>query len=208
MSSNYPPPQQPGGQNPYGPPPAGGQNPYGQPQPGQPQSPYAASPYAGGQPGAPAPGGFNAGAYAPPAPVGGTGRDNLGAGVAAGIAAALVAAVLYGLIIRGTKHEITYAAVAVGVLVGFALAKAGGRNPALPFIGIPLALLGVYAGQIFGIALLLATYPGAPGVMTILTDHYGIVNEAWKEAMGGMDFVFYAVAGIEGFVITKRVANG
>lgn len=198
MSANYPPPQ-PGG------------NPYAQQPPQQqPQSPYPASPYAapapGGAPGA-APGGFNAAAYAPPAPMGAAPGGNVGLGVVAGFAAALVAAVLYGLLIRGTKHEIGYAAVAVGALVGFALAKVGGRNPALPVIGIPLALFGVYAGQVFGIALLMATLPGAPGVMTILTDHYGLVNSAWKDAMDGMDFFFYAIAAVEGFVITKRVAN-
>ena len=70
----------------------------------------------------------------------------------AAVAAAIVAAVLYGLLI-GTKHEIGYAALGVGALVGFALGKVGGRNPARRSLGIPLSLLGVYAGQLFGIAL-------------------------------------------------------
>lgn len=187
MSSNYPPPQP-------------GQNPYAQQQPYAP-SPYVAPPQNG------APGGFNAAAYAPPAPIGTAPAGNPGLGVAAGIAAALIAAVIYGLIIKGTKHELGYAALAVGALVGFAVGKVGGRNPALPVIGIPLALLGVYLGQIFGIALLISSIDGAPGVMTILTDHFGDLSHAWKEAMDAKDFLFFGIAGLEGFVVAKRVAG-
>ncbi|SHK62377.1 hypothetical protein [Actinacidiphila paucisporea] len=208
MSANYPPPQQPPGQNPYA-----QQPPQGPPAP--PQQPYAPSPYAappqgGAAPGgfnAPAPGGFNAAAYAPPAPIGAAPAGNPGLGVAAGIAAALIAAVIYGLLIKGTKHEIGYAALAVGAVVGFALAKVGGRNPALPFIGVPLALLGVYLGQLFGIALLISDISGAPGVVSLFTDHFSALQDTWKHAMDGKDYFFFAIAGIEGFVVTKRVAS-
>ncbi|WUH91415.1 hypothetical protein OG900_15750 [Streptomyces sp. NBC_00433] len=203
MSSNYPPPQQPAGQNPYA-----QQPPQGPPAPQQPYapSPYAAPPQGGGF-NAPAPGGFNAAAYAPPAPIGAAPAGNPGLGVLAGVAAMLVAALVYGLLIKATKHEISYAAVAVGVLVGFALAKAGGRNPALPFIGVPLALLGVYLGQLFGIALLISDLSGAPGVVTLFTDHFSVLQDSWKEAMNGRDYFFFAIAGLEGFIVTKRVAG-
>jgi hypothetical protein len=208
MSANYPPPPQQGGQNPYaaGPPPQGAG--YGQPQ--QPQAPYGQpqAPY-GQQPpqqwgGAPQPGGFNPAAYPPPAqaaPVGG----NPGLAVGAAIVAAIVAALLYGLIIKGTKHEIGYAALAVGAIVGFALGKLGGRNPALPFIGVPLALLGVYAGQIFGIALLAASANDV-SVTTALTDHFSFIQDTWKDSMDAKDILFFAIAGFEGFIVTKRVA--
>jgi hypothetical protein len=208
MSANYPPPQQPqqpqqppAGQNPYA------QSPYAQQQPApgpyaQPQQPQQQ--WGAPQPGAP--GAFNGAAYPPPAPVA-PARDNVGIGILAGLAAALVAAVLYGLIIKGTKHEIGYAALAVGALVGYALGKVGGRNPVLPIIGVPLALFAVYAGQIIGITLLIGDSPGAPGFVTILTDHFGLVQDAWKEAMGGMDIFFFALAGLEGFVVAKRVAR-
>jgi hypothetical protein len=200
-SSNYP-PQQPGGQNPYA-----QQPPQPPQQPAAPQQPYAPSPYVNPQQGGAAPGGFNAGAYAPPAPIGAAPAGNPGLGVVAGIAAALVAAVIYGLLIKGTKHEIGYAAIAVGAIVGFALAKVGGRNPSLPFIGIPLALLGVYLGQLFGIALLISDIPGAPGVMSLFTQHFSVLQDTWKDAMDGKDYFFFAIAGLEGFVITKRVAG-
>ncbi|MCZ4120578.1 hypothetical protein [Streptomyces sp. H39-S7] len=189
MSQSYPPPPQQGG-NPYG-----QQQPYGQPQPGGfPQQ---------GQPGQ-QPGGFGGG-YPPPAPLP-PARSNVGLGILVGVLAMIVAALAYGGLIKLTEHEIGYAALGVGALVGVALGKVGGRNPILPFLGIPLALLGVYLGQIFGIALTIADLPGAPDVMTILTDHFDLVQEAWKENVGGMDILFFGLAGLEGFVIAKRVA--
>lgn len=189
MSQSYPPPQPPQGGNPYGQQPGGvppqGGNPFGQ----QPQQP----------------GGFGGG-YPPPAPLP-PATNNVGLGILVGILAMIVGALAYGGLIKVTEHEIGYAALGVGALVGAALGKVGGRNPVLPIIGIPLALLGVYLGQVFGITLLLADSPGAPGIMTILTDHYDIVQQAWKESLGGMDILFFGIAGLEGFVIAKRVAS-
>jgi hypothetical protein len=204
MSANYPPPpppQQPGG-NPFAqqPPPS----PYGQP-PQQPygamQQPYGAPQQPYGAPQQP----FNAAAYPPPAALAPR-RENVALGIVVGIAAALAGALLYGLLIKGTKHEIGYAALGVGALVGFALGKVGGRNPVLPVLGIPLALFAVYAGQLFGIALI-ASSQGDMGVIDIFTKHFGLLQHAWKDSMDAMDFFFFAIAGAEGFAIAKRVAN-
>jgi hypothetical protein len=193
MSADYPPPQQP----------APGQNPYAQ------QAPQAPAPSPYGAP--PQPGAFNPAAYPPPAPFAQAAPiaqrpGNPALGVLAAVAAALVAALLYGLIIKGTKHEIGYAAVAVGAVVGLALGKIGGRNPALPIIGVPIALLGVYLGQLFGIALIVASLNDL-SVTTVLTDHFSVVQQAWRHGLGGMDFFFFGIAGLEGFVITRRVAR-
>jgi len=204
MSSNYPPPQQP----------APGGNPFAQ-QPAPPMQPQGPSPYAPQQPpaGGPSPYGqqqpFNGAAYAPPAPYAPqvAPRDNVALGIVAGIVAALIAAAIYGALIKGTKHEIGYAALAVGALIGFTLGKIGGRNPVLPIVGIPLALFSVYAGQLFGIALLIAAVPGAPGVVSIFTDHFSVLQQTWKDSMDAKDIFFFAIAGLEGFVVTRRVAN-
>jgi hypothetical protein len=225
MSADYPPPQPPGaGQNPYAQqppqPPAPGQNPYAQqpPQPPAPgQNPYAQqppqppapgrnpygpqTPY--GEPQQPAP--FDAAAYPPPAPPAPV-RNNAGLGILAGLAAAVVAALLYGLLIRGTKHEISYAALGVGVLVGFALAKVGGRNPVLPIAGIPLALFGVYLGQLYGIALLVS-HDYHIGVVDIFTHHFHDLQQTWKDSMGAKDFLFFGIAGLEGFLVPRRMAG-
>src|SRR5689334_18528873 len=145
MSSNYPPPPRPpAGQNPYGPqqyaPPAPG--PYGVP-----------GPYGAQAPGAP--GAFNG--YPPPAPAAAQ-RDNLGMGVLVGVAATIVAIFAYAGIMRamakddGHYSEVGYVAIGVGLLIGAVMGKIGGRNPALPVIGLVLSVLGVFFGEIVGLS--------------------------------------------------------
>ncbi|NUP43697.1 MAG: DUF1427 family protein [Streptomyces sp.] len=207
MSANFPPPQ-PGGQNPYA------QQP---PQAGQPQAPYAASPYAGGpQPGA-APGGFNAAAYAPPAPVGAAQQKNPGIAILAGVVAMLAASFAYAGIMRamakddGHYTEVGYIALAVGLLVGAVLGKVGGRNPALPVVGVVLSLLGVFLGEMMGLSMIASHYASLNGVdmswFKVLTDHFGDVFKEWKHDFDFKSFLFLAVAGAEGFVVTRRVAG-
>ena len=131
MSQSAPPPgpQQPGPMdgNPYA-----QQAPAGAPYPPQPGVPGGA-PMAPPVPMAPA----------APAPV----RDNLVVGLLAAVVAAVVAAALYGVIIGATKHQIGYAAVGVGFVIGLAAGKLGGRNPVLPIASVVLALVSVYFGQ-------------------------------------------------------------
>jgi hypothetical protein len=211
MSANYPPPQPPAGQNPYaqqpqspyGPPPQGAPAAYGAPPQGAPVD-GAAPQGAFGPPQQPAaPGGF---AYPVSAQVQAPDRGNPTVGVLAAVGAVIVGALLYGLLIKGTNHEIGYAALGVGALVGLALGKIGGRNPVLPFLGIPLALAGVYLGQLYGIALI-ASGEGVGSVGDIFFHQFSTLQHVWKDSMDAKDFLFFALAGLEGFVITKRVAN-
>ena len=207
MSSNFPPPQQPGGQNPYA------------PQPPQAPQPYAPSPYAGApQGGAPgAPGGFNAAAYAPPAPIGAAPQKNPGIAIAAGVVAMLAVAFAYAGIMRamakddGHYSEIGYIALAVGALVGVVLGKVGGRNPVLPFVGVVLALVGVFLGEMIGLSMIASHYASLSGVdiswFKVLTDHTGDIFRQWKHDFDVKSFIFLAIAGFEGFVITRRVAG-
>jgi hypothetical protein len=188
VSQSYPPPQ---------PQPVEG-NPYAQPLQAQPQPP--------------APGGFPppAGAPAaypppPPAPLP-PAPSRVGLGLAAGLGATVLAALAYGAIIGVTKHEIGYAAVGVGLLVGVAVGKVGGRNAVLPFAGAALAVLGVFLGQFFGEALIGARETGL-SVTTILTDYAGVVFDGWKADFDFLSGVFLVIAAFAGFSGPKRVGN-
>jgi hypothetical protein len=170
----------------------------------QPVPPPSGNPFAGGDQFAPAP---------PPAPV----RNNLGLGLAAGLAAAVVGALAYGGVMRalanedGSYTEIGYAALAVGALVGFALGKVGGRNPILPLIGVPLALVAVFCGQLFGFALMISWWseatPDPLTVTEILTSNLGDLIEGWKEEAEAMTYLFLGISGVAGYTITKKVAG-
>ncbi|SED42402.1 hypothetical protein SAMN04490357_4769 [Streptomyces misionensis] len=189
MSQSAPPPQpQPGpvDANPYA-----QQAPAGAPYPPQPGVPGAApmAPPAG--PAAPA----------APAPV----RDNLVVGLVAAAVAAVVAAALYGAVIGATKHEIGYAAVGVGFVIGLAAGKAGGRNPVLPVASVVLALVAVYFGQLVGEAMIGAKETGL-GFSQVFFDHFDVVQRAWKEDADLLTFVFFAIAGFASFSAAKKSA--
>ncbi|MCX5102794.1 hypothetical protein OG887_25030 [Streptomyces sp. NBC_00053] len=195
MSQPVPPPNQPHDAQPGGNPFAGQQpgaptgNPFAGQQPGDPSG----NPFAGQQPGMP---------FAPPAPA----RNNLGLGLAAGFVAAVVAAAIYGAIIGATKHEIGYAAVGVGFIVGFAAGKVGGRNPVLPVVSAVLALVAVYFGQLLGEAMIAAKELPVT-VSELFFDHFSLLNEAWKAESDFISYLFFAVAAVAAFSGAKKAGE-
>ncbi|MFD7862697.1 hypothetical protein [Streptomyces sp. NPDC057682] len=198
MSTPVPPPNPYDGQpqQPYGAPQPQGGNPY-PPHPGQPQP---GNPFGGQQqPGAP----FGGGApFAPAAPT----RENPGLGVLIAFVAAVVAAGIYGAIIGATKHEIGYAAVGVGAIVGFAAGKLGGRNPVLPVASAAFALIGVYLGQLLGEAIIISKQLPL-SVTEIFFDHFSDLNKVWKEDSDFLSVVFFVIAAVVAFSTTKKVAE-
>ncbi|MGP3999249.1 hypothetical protein [Streptomyces sp. 8N706] len=164
-------------------------NPYGRQQPGgqPPQQPYG-----------------DQGGFPPPAP---SRQGNVGLAIGAGAVAMLVGAGVYGAILKASDGaQIGYLAIGVGALIGAALGKLGGRNPALPVVGIVLGLLGVYFGQILGYALAVSDL-GDVSVVEALTKHLDIISEAWKEELEPIDALFYGLAGFAGFSVTKKLAG-
>ncbi|MEV0177867.1 hypothetical protein AB0I54_00975 [Streptomyces sp. NPDC050625] len=161
-----------------------------QPQPG----PVDGNPYAQ-QPGAVPP------PMAPPAPR----KDNIALGLVAALGAAVVAAAIYGVVIGLTKHEIGWAAVGVGFVIGVAAGKLGGRNPALAVVSPILALGSVYIGQLVGEAMI-----GADAVnrsfSEIFFQHFDVVQEAWKADADPLTFVFFAIAAWAAFSGAKKAA--
>ncbi|MET8409207.1 hypothetical protein ABZV34_14145 [Streptomyces sp. NPDC005195] len=191
-----PPPSGPPVDNPYA-----GQNPYAtQPadaQPGvpQPPAPQPGVPQQAFPPGAPQPG-FP---VAPVAPA----RGNFALGLAAALGAGLVSAVLYGLVIGLTKHEIGYAAVGVGFLVGIAAGRVGGRSQSLPVAGVVLSVAAIYLGQLIGEAMIIAKQVGV-GFNEVFFDHLGFVQDSWKADADPLTFVFFAIAAYVAFQSTRR----
>jgi len=186
MSQSSPPPSGPPADNPY----AG--------QPGQ----QAAPPQPGfPQQGAPQPG-FPMAPTAPAAPV----RNNLVLGLAAAVGAAVVAAGIYGVIIGATKHEIGYAAVGVGFLIGIAAGRVGGRNPILPVVSAVLSLGAVYLGQLVGEAMIIAKQVGV-GFNEVFFDHLDVVQKSWKADADPLTFLFFAIAAYVAFTSARKAGH-
>ncbi|MFB7052921.1 hypothetical protein [Streptomyces vinaceus] len=132
---------------------------------------------------------------------------NIGLGIAAAVVAALVAAAAYGGIMNAIDRQVGYAAVGVGLLIGFAAGKLGGKNPVLPVVGVLLSLGAVYLGQLFFIALALADY-GNVGLGEVL-DKAGVggLNDIWQEGADAMDYVFLAIGGFVAFGAAKKASD-
>ncbi|MFD8571313.1 hypothetical protein [Streptomyces sp. NPDC059639] len=168
---------------------------YPQQQPGQPpQQQYSPFPQQQG------PGGF---APAPPASSGG---GNPALGILAGVVAALILAWAYGAIMKATEHEIGYAAIGVGFVVGLVVGKVGGRNAVLPVLAAVISLAAVYLGQITGIAMYLGDMANISFV-TALTDHFSSINSAWKEAADFKEYAFIVVGAFAAFGSAKKAAS-
>lgn len=167
-------------------------------QPQAPAQPVDGNPYTQ-QPGAvppppPAP-------YAPLVPP----KNNIALGLVTAVVAALVAAGIYGVVIGTTKHEIGWAAVGVGFVIGLAAGKLGGRNPALPVVSAVLALGAVYLGQLVGEAMISADLLGV-SFSQLFFDHFDAVQEGWKADADPLTFLFFAIAAFAAFSGTKKAA--
>lgn len=168
------------------------QQPQSEPQPAD-GNPFAQQPGAVPPPAAP---------YAPaPAPV----KNNIGLGLAAAFGAAVVVAGVYGAIIGMTKHEIGWAAVGVGFLIGLAAGRLGGRNPVLPVASAVLSLGSVYIGQLVGEAMIGAKETGL-SFSELFFQHFDVVQEAWKADADPLTFVFLAIAAYVAFTGAKKAA--
>jgi hypothetical protein len=177
MTQPTPPPQQP--------------QPEAQPADG---NPFAQQPGAVPQPAAPA-------VPYTPAPV----KNNIGLGLAGAFGAAVVVAGVYGAIIGLTKHEIGWAAVGVGFLIGLAAGRLGGRNPVLPVASAVLSLGAVYIGQLVGDAMLLAD-EAKVGFNEVFFQHFSVVQEAWKADADPLTFLFFAIAAYVAFTGARKAA--
>ncbi|WP_330298122.1 hypothetical protein [Streptomyces sp. NBC_00503] len=137
-----------------------------------------------------------------PAPVR---TGNVGLGIVAALVAALVAAGAYGAIMNALERQFSYAAIGVGLLVGFTAAKVGGRNPVLPVVAAVFSLGAVYLGQLFFVALFIAKTAGT-GLGDVI-DAMGVsgINSAFQEGADAIDYLFIPLAGVVAFSVARKL---
>ncbi|MEV7318909.1 hypothetical protein [Streptomyces sp. NPDC093970] len=194
MSQSASPPSQP----------ASPPQPESQAQPESPAQPADGNPFAQQQ--VPAPDAVQPGAVpTPPAPAAPP-RGNVALGLVAAVVAAVAAAALYGMVIGLTKHEIGWAAVGVGFVIGLAAGRLGGRNPALAIAATVLALGSVYLGQLVGEAMIGADQLDV-SFSEVFFQHFGVVQDAWKEEADPLTFLFFAIAGWAAFSGARKAAG-
>lgn len=129
---------------------------------------------------------------------------NLGLAIVAAVVAALASAAAYGWIMDAAGEVYRYAAVGVGILVGFAAGKIGGRNGILGAVAAVLTVGAVYLGQLLFISLALSDIGGI-GLGGVL-DKVGVsgLNEIWKEGTEAMDYAYMAFGALVAFGAVKK----
>jgi hypothetical protein len=183
---------------PWGPPP-------GQPQPPQPgQWGQPPAPGQWGQQGGPGP--FGSGPYGGSPPPQPQRVGNPGLGIVAGVGAMLVGAGVYGFVVKSLEIQSTWFGVGVAALIGFAMGRIGGRNPALPIVAVVLALLGIALGQIAALVFDAADQLDM-SVIDIVADRFSEIFTFWKENLEFFDVLVMIFGGVAAFAITKNVAE-
>ncbi|MGW0858191.1 hypothetical protein [Streptomyces sp. NPDC002690] len=166
-----------------------------------PLAPPTGNPFAPQQPGQP--GQFTG---VPFAPITGPVRNNLALGLLASFGTALAVGAIYGGITGATEREFVYAAVVVGLLVGWVAGKTGGRNPVLPFTSVVFALGSVYFGQLLADAIM-ASKQLPVSVSAMFFQHFGVLQEIWKADTDFISVLFFGIAGFAAFSAAKKISD-
>lgn len=159
--------------------------------------PQSGNPFAGGPGAQPHP--YPQHPVQAPAPA----RNNLALGLLAALGAALVAAGAYGGIGGAIEREIGYAAVGVGLLVGFVAGKVGGRNPVLAVGAAVFSAGAVYLGQLVAIAVVFSKL-GQASFAEIFFENFAELADLWKTAADGMTYVFLVIGAVTAFAGAKK----
>ena len=127
-------------------------------------------------------------------------QQDLNRGILFGVVGALVAAATWGAITYLTGHQYGFAAILVGLLVGFAVRFGGkGVEPKFGYIGGGLAILGCLLGNYFGAVAYTSNTVGI-GFWDVLAE-IGIsgIIPAIQEIFSMMDLIFFAIAAYAGY---------
>ncbi|MFF3016072.1 hypothetical protein [Streptomyces sp. NPDC057939] len=130
-----------------------------------------------------------------------------GLGLAAAFAAALLGAGAYSAIGYSIDRQASYAAVAVGLLVGLAAGKAGGRGPLLPAAAALLSLGALHLGQLLFIALVIADV-NAAGLIAVIGDQgIGGLFGIWQKSAEVTDYAFPVIGAAVAFGAAKKAGG-
>ncbi|MFD6874026.1 MULTISPECIES: hypothetical protein [unclassified Streptomyces] len=130
-----------------------------------------------------------------------------GLGLAAAFAAALLGAGAYSAIGYSIDRQASYAAVAVGLLVGLAAGKAGGRGPLLPAAAAALSLGALHLGQLLFIALVIADV-NAAGLIEVIGDQgiRGLLG-IWRKSAEVTDYAFPVIGAAVAFAAARKAGG-
>ena len=132
-------------------------------------------------------------------------NQNLTFGFVCGLAAAIVGALLWAVITVSTQYQVGYMAVAVGLLVGYAIKISGkGIDKIFGIMGASLALFGCLLGNLLGIVGFIANDLGVGYSAALSIINFSTIPALMKESFGPIDLLFYGLAIYEGYKFSFR----
>lgn len=136
-----------------------------------------------------------------------TGDRGLAASVGLALIAALVGSVVWLVVAMLTDRSVGIVALGVGLLVGLALNRLGGRHKVLPIVAALAAILGVVVGTVLILIWSLRAQPGIDGwrgAIDYLTADLGVAWDIYRDGSKPIDFLFYALAAAAAYQVTAR----
>lgn len=122
-----------------------------------------------------------------------------------GVSAAIVGGMLWGVITYLTHYQIGYMALAVGLLVGFAVRYFGaGIDLVYGVVGAACAVLGCALGNLFSQIAFIAESENMGYLEVIPYLNLSVIGTIFAESFSPLDVVFYGIAGYEGYKFAFR----
>ncbi|MQS12635.1 hypothetical protein F7Q99_10125 [Streptomyces kaniharaensis] len=125
-----------------------------------------------------------------------------GLATATAVGAMLLGAVAYGLAPLRAEDSIGWLAIAPAAAVAWPLGRLGGRSRVLPLLGALLAAGALFLGQLLIRSRELHPAAGTP-LRAVLHD----ALTQWRADLRPLDLVFYGIALVGGFILTRRTAT-
>lgn len=132
-------------------------------------------------------------------------QQNLALGALAGVAAGAVGAGVWAGVTVATGYQIGWMAVAVGLLVGFAVRVAGkGIDGIFGVVGAVISLVGCAVGNLLGVCGMIASQESMGFVEVLSRLDFAVVQELMVATFNPMDLLFYGIAVYEGYRFSFR----
>ena len=117
----------------------------------------------------------------------------------------LAGAGLWAAVTVATSSELGLMAIAVGLIVGFAIRKVRKvPDPRLGILGAIFALAGCVLGNALSVQIFIAQKFGIPYEQALLSPDIPALMHAMSVTFQPMDLIFYAIAVYEGYKFSSR----
>ena len=132
-------------------------------------------------------------------------EQNFPFAVGAGLAAAFIGAILWAVVTIASEYQIGFMAIAVGILVGFAIREAGkGVDKTFSYLGAGCGLFGCVLGNVLSVVGFYAKAKGVGYFDALAAMNINLMSALMGAFFQPVDLLFYGIAIYEGFKLSVK----